>query len=386
MKEGARPLTLGLPRMHKEAGERRDFLPPFVRAMVSLGLDVFVESGIGSGMGRTNDDYTRISPSVHVVDHLDCFQQDLVLQLRCMEVEDFHKLRPGSTFISMIHFPTRPRRLNRLRELGVDAISLDCVEDDEGRRMVENMRAVAWNGLEAAFGALVQADPEFHRLRQQPLRVTLLGTGHVGKHAVEAATKFGCMERFQQWQQRGAVGVEVTCVGRLLAGRPDYMQERFAVTDVLVDATQRSDPSLPVVPNGWIGWLPPHAVICDLAVDPYVLTGTPPTVRGVEGIPLGNLDKWIFHPDDAEWTATIPDGIPTRHRRTTVTCYSWPGLHAEACMGVYRLQLIPLLQTLVAAGGVAGLTRNADALTRALWRASLRNWLDNKPPPEPEPE
>ena len=38
---------------------------------------------------------------------------------------------------------------------------------------------------------------------------------------------------------------------------------------LLVDATQRSDTGRPLVPNSWLAYLPHHAVICDLVVDPF---------------------------------------------------------------------------------------------------------------------
>ena len=46
------PLTIGLPRMHKEAGERRDFLLSFVghleklAVQVGIGLRVFWHFGL----------------------------------------------------------------------------------------------------------------------------------------------------------------------------------------------------------------------------------------------------------------------------------------------------------------------------------------------------
>ncbi|HSP79755.1 MAG TPA: hypothetical protein VLQ93_14580, partial [Myxococcaceae bacterium] len=116
------PLTLGLPRMHKERGERRDFLPSLVRRMTKLGVEVYVESGIGSGMGLTDADYA--GPGVHVVEHLETYRQDVVLVLRSPELDEYSKLEKGSTLISMLHFPTRPRRIRRLTELGLEAISL----------------------------------------------------------------------------------------------------------------------------------------------------------------------------------------------------------------------------------------------------------------------
>ena len=143
---------------------------------------------------------------------------------------------------------------------------------------------------------------------------------------------------------------------------------------MLVDATQRSDPSRPIVPNGWLALLPEHAVICDCVVDPYQLDAEPPTVRGIEGIPQGNLDRYVFPPDDPSWDEAVPGGVPHEHRRMTVSCYSWPGVHPRACMEVYGGQLAPLLETLVERGGMPGIRPDGDYHERALARGSLRYW------------
>ncbi len=369
-----RALTLGLPRMHKEPGERRDFLPDLVRQVTRLGVDVYVESGIGSGMGYADADYARISPKVHVVSHEEAYRQDVVLVLRCPELPELEKLKPGATLISMIHFPTRPNRIERMRDLGLEAISLDSIADDDGKRLVENMRAVAWNGVEAAFDALEETYPQLTDDGRSPIRVTVMGAGLVGKHAVEAATKYGNRDRAERFDARGLPGVEVTVLGRNLTGRWRTMRDRFQQTDVLVDATQRSTTSEPLVPNAWLQWLPQHAVVCDLVVDPYILDVTPRTVRSLEGIPRGSLDQWTFSPSDPKWDETVPKEIDSTHRRTTVTCYSWPGVHPEDCMRLYGRQLEPMLETLFARGGMEGIRARGDFHERALWRASLRAW------------
>jgi alanine dehydrogenase len=115
-------------------------------------------------------------------------------------------------------------------------------------------------------------------------------------------------------------------------------------------------------------------VVCDLVVDPYVPTGEPPTVRSIEGIPKGDLDQWIFAADDPNWRKTVPPTVSCGNRRTTVTCYSWPGIHPEECMRLYGHQLWPFLERLITRGGVEGLSLQGDAVDRALCRASLRSW------------
>lgn len=86
---------------------------------------------------------------------------------------------------------------------------------------------------------------------------------------------------------------------------------------------------------------------------------------------MGTLDKWVFTPDDPQWTETIPVGVSHATRRTVVTCYSWPGIHPLECMEHYGRQLEPLLVRLLQRSGASSLRREGDALDRALWRASL---------------
>ena len=366
-------ITIGFPRMHKEPGERRDFLPPLIGLLAGLGAEVYVESGIGSAMGYSDTDYTSISPQVHASDEDTAYRQDIVVSLRAPE-GNYERMRRGAILISMLHFPTRPARVQLLSDRGIDAISLDTIVDDDGHRLIENLRSVAWNGIGAAFQALERFWPAMTIKGRPPIRVTIMGAGTVGKHAVEFATKYGDDARNEAFMRSGLAGVEVATTGRNLTRDPEYLRGRLTMTDILVDATQRHDASIPLIPNAWIGLMPEHAVICDLVVDPYLPDNDPPVVRGIEGIPQGNLDQWEFAPDDPAWDR-LPPGVPTDHRRVTVSCYSWPGVRPEPCMHVYGSQLAPILETLLRTGGLDGLRPDGSYHERAIWRASLRGWL-----------
>jgi len=366
-------ITVGFPRMRKEPGEKRVFLPGFIQ-MLTRFADVYLSEGYGSRLGYSFNDFRQGNPRVFQTDQKDAFQKDYVIMLRSPNNDEYELLKRGACLISMIHYPTRPQRVKILNELGINSISLDSIVDDHNLRLVENMRAVAWNGLEVAFDQLEKLWPGLQRDNSTPFHVLILGTGMVGKHAVEAATKLGNIERNARQIESNGPGSIALSVGRNLTNNRLAMEALLQQTDVLVDATQRRNPSLAVIPNAWLACLPASAIIADLAVDPYLLNHEPPVVRGIEGIPQGNLDKYVFMPSDPEWDSSVPATVPSEHRRTTVSCYSWPGIHPEACMVHYARQMTPLMEELLTKG-YNSLSLEGGYFERALYRARL---------PEPE--
>jgi alanine dehydrogenase len=361
---------IGLPRLHKEAGERRDFLPDLVGFLDRIGAEeVVVEDGYGSGMNLPLEAYTAISSKVRVGSCADCYAQDVVVALRCPGEETIRTMRRGAVLVSMLHLPTRPGRARLLRELGVRAVSLDSVKDDLGNRLVQNM-------VRAAFGELAKTLRHFDDPRRRPIRVTLLGSGAVGGHAAHAAIRYGDVRTRQRLAAKGVPGVELTMIDYELTSDERYMLTRLENTDLLIDATMRKDPSRPVIVNEWIGSLPAHAVILDLSVDPYDFTLSPPEVKGIEGIPEGNLDQYIFAPDDPAY-ARIDPRIQTRERRTALSCYSWPGLDPKQCMEVYGKQIEPVLRAIVETGLERLDPETGPYYERATARADVARWSES---------
>jgi alanine dehydrogenase len=383
-------LTIGLPRMHVEFGERRDFLPTFVADLEKRGAHVFLEYGYGSGMGFTEGDYEKVAPIARFVSHEEVYQRNIVLVLRCPSNDDLKLMQPGACLISMLHYPTRPQRVELLRSLGIEAVSLDALKDETGRRLIENLRSVAWNGLEVGFQILHRTypSPGLGSRDRGPINATVLGVGAVGMHAVQAASRYGDMKLWQTLAERGVLGVQVTAIDYDLTGQEELMKQILARSDILVDATQRPDPSKIVIPNDWVGILPEHAVLVDLSVDPYNCSINPPEVKGIEGMPQGNLDQYVFMPNDSVYER-IPDCVSTKHRRHAVSCYSWPGIHPKSCMTLYGEQIRPIMRTIIDRNGVQNINPQGRYFERAIGRALLSNWESSElttPVSKPEKE
>ena len=368
--------TLGLPRMHMEAGDRRDFLPDLVAAADRAGAgSIVLEHGYGEGMGLAADDYRAVSPKVRFADYEEVLASDVVAVIRCPSESAVRSIPEDTLLVTMLHYATRPERTRLIADAGLRAVSLDAVTDDLGRRLVEYLEAVAWNGVRLAFVEVARMQPFFAHPSRRPLHVTCLGAGAVGGHAVRAATRYGDPRLREELAAKDVPGVEVTVVDFDLTRHEDYLLSRLEATDLLIDATQRLDPTRPVVPNPWIAALPEDAVILDLAVDPYDFRVDPPRTKGIEGIPHGNLDRYVFPVGDPAWDE-LDHGIDTRERRLALSCYAWPGIDPIDCMQVYGRQIEPVLAVALSRPVQDLDPSSPDPYERAVARAELRRWLE----------
>lgn len=331
-------------------------------------------------MGLSEADYARAAPNAKFVDNEETYRKQIVIALRYPGDGAVRRMLPESCLVSMLHYPTRPTRITYLKSLGIEAISMDSVTDDVGRRLIENLQAVGWNGLRVAFETLrkIYPPPGMDDPKRNPIKVTVMGAGAVGMHAIQAAIRYGDESVWRKMAGIGATGVQVTAVDYDLTNHPDIMRKIVMYTDILVDATQRRDTSRPVIPNEVIGLMRPHAVLVDLSVDPYDFSTTPPSVKGIEGIPQGNLDQYIFSPDDPIYAA-FPSSVNTTHRRHAISCYSWPGIYPYECMQVYSRQLRAILRTLVETGGPQNISLAGTFFHRAIHRALLSQWNADTP-------
>ena len=143
-------ITVGLPRMHLEAGEKREFLPDFMEKLHRFGYEIVLEHNYGAGMGFSEEDYRKTAPDLRFASLDEVYQKDIVIVLRYPGDKLVSSMRRGACLMSMIHYPTRPGRVQLLRSLGLEGISFDSIKDDVGRRMIENLRSVAWNGIEGS--------------------------------------------------------------------------------------------------------------------------------------------------------------------------------------------------------------------------------------------
>lgn len=369
--------SLGLPKMHKEAGEMRDFLPSFVNRVSRYDIEVVLEYDYGQAMGMEPISYLRANPKARFGPIPEVFGCDMVIVLRFPGIGELQLMKPGSVLVSMVHYETRPDRVQNLIKRNISSISLDSILDDGGERMVENLAGTSWNGMEMAFRALFEKTRGFPSLGKSHITVTIIGMGPVGMYAARAASKYGGIDFNGASVQQKIPGVLVQFATRSVTRGRASLAGIIRGSDILADASRRKDPTVPIIRNDLLGLLPDHAVILDLTADPYNFDVYPYRVKGIEGIPTGSLDRYVFETDHPIYEY-LGKYINTHNRRTVVSCNAWPGVKPKECMEIYGCQVSRFFPVLFSKPVQELSTRSEDPLEKALARATLEYYLKYK--------
>jgi alanine dehydrogenase len=362
--------SVGLPRMHKETGEKRDFLPDLVRELSSYPVDVVIEEGYGKAMGIAPKAYLKANPKARYGKMAETYKQDLVIVLRAPETEQIELMKEGSVLLSMLHYETRPLRIKKLKEKNITALSLDSIMDDEKHRLVENLAGTSWNGTKVAFEELAKSMPDFFSKYRSLIAVSIIGTGAVGMHAARASSKYGNVDLYKTMEEGEIPGVLVQFISRSISRDRNALAYLLKTTDILVDASKRYDPTSAIVSNELVGLLPEHAIILDLTADPYNFDITPIQVKGIEGIPTGNLDQYVFYPNDSIYNR-LSRYVNTTNRRTVVSCSAWPGITPTECMEIYGRQISRFFPVLFSKSPIDLNIDSNDFSERALARSTI---------------
>lgn len=360
--------------MFSGEGERRAFLPDFVKALGKFDAEVWIEEGYGALMGFSREDYMRANPRVRVVSHSEAYQADMVIVLKAPSMEELDLMKPGSALISMLHYESRPVRVEKLIKNGIHSFSMDAVANDQLQRLVVTYEQTAWGGVSVALDEMEKRRADFYSEFRAPYNITIFGMGNLGVLAGRLCTKY-FDEKFMERGVLGLVnGALVRYVGRNTAKSKNELRQILASTDLLVDATKRDVFHEYILTNDLIGCLKEEAIILDLTADPYNLLTTPLQGKAFEGLPYGTLEKYVFETDAPEYAA-VPASVSTQFRRVTVSCNAWPGVFPEASMKIYGDQLLPFLGVLMLRGAEGISEESADFNERALYRGSMAYFL-----------
>ncbi|MCB5224469.1 MAG: hypothetical protein WCY21_01060 [Candidatus Cloacimonadaceae bacterium] len=343
--------TIGFLSMRFEEEEKRDFRPGFFANLRDLPNPIILDESYGKKLGYSRQDYLKLNPNLNFCDRKCVLESDIVISVRTPVDDELKYMKKGAALFSMLHFVTHERRNNLLKDMGVTMYAMDSVVDDFGHRMIQDFPGTVKSALSSGFSLL-----NINELKDE-CNVLIIGTGELAKLAVDYAVKLS------------PVPAIVTSVGKSITQNKLKMRELLTNCDLLIDASKRIETHKYIIDNDMLGVLPNHAVIVDISADDYDISVSPIQVKGVEGIPTGNLRQYLFMPNDSVYER-IPSTVNTQYRRKVASCYSWPGVDYHACLDRYEQQISPFVHELVRLNTQAPKKESRNYLERALFRSS----------------
>lgn len=360
--------SIGFPRIKNYAGDVRDFLPSLFGYLKQFkDLEIFVEKAYGSGLGLTEEDYLKENNNIQFVSADLVYQKDLIIILKMPELSELEKLRDGCSLFTMCHYSTRLANVELFKRKNIFTLSMDGIVDDYGKRLFVDYFRTAFNGSKIAFEELKKSYHDFYSNKRPPIYVTILGVGMVAQNCAKSFEILGD----EAFLNKNIPGVIIQLLPRTITNNEVIMSELLKQTDILVDATKRLENNKYVLKNELLGNLPKHSIILDITADRY----DGEQVKPIEGTVLGNLEKCVIYPDDEKYNS-LPNGVNSTNRRTTVSCDAWPGTTPKESIKFYEM-LIKDYINVIMSKELSDIDINSNNyFERALYRGTLNYFLN----------
>ena len=281
----------------QDAGEPRvPMIPSVAGALVRMGLEMTVESGLGAGIHAADDQYAQAGARI-AGDRAAAFgEADLVLRLRPPSSGEVSSLRRGLIHVSYLDpFNNRPL-VEALAAAGVSAVSMEMIPRTT---LAQKMDALSSQASLGGYVAVLMAAERLPKILPMmmtpagtltPARVFIIGAGVAGLQAIATARRLGArVEAFdtrpvvkEQVQSLGAKFIEVdlgetgqtkdgyakALTEEQLARQREAMAKCCADADVVITTAQVFGRKAPrIVTADMLRGMRPGSVVVDMAVE-----------------------------------------------------------------------------------------------------------------------
>jgi len=288
-------MIIGVPTETHPGDRRVALIPLSVERLVKKGARVLVETGIGSTIYFTDDDYKKAGATV--TNRADILKSsDIVLRVRKPPQKEVSQLKEGSIHISFLDPFTETYLVQELTNKKISTISMGMIPRTT---LAQKMDALTSQANLAGYVAVILAVQRMHKILPMmispagtipPARVFIVGAGVAGLQAIATAKRLGA--RVEAFDTRPIVKEEVESLGAKFVkikqietsqDKDGYAKEltpeqidlqRQAMkkicshTDILITTAQLFGKKAPVIiTKDMIDQMKPGSVIIDMAVE-----------------------------------------------------------------------------------------------------------------------
>tara|TARA_B110000444_G_scaffold237757_1_gene250765 strand:- start:412 stop:1542 length:1131 start_codon:yes stop_codon:yes gene_type:complete len=270
-------MLIGVPKEIKVEEYRVGLTPDSVRQYVSHGHKVLVQTSAGIGLGCSDDHY--IKAGAQITDEVSNIfsEADMIIKVKEPQSEERAMLRLGQILFTYLHLAPDPDQTNDLLKSGATCIAYETVTNQHGHLpLLAPMSQVAGRlSIQAGArclekerggrGILLGGVPGV-----APAKVTVLGGGVVGEHAIIMALGLGAevtvldnnVETLERLEIRYGVGLKT--VYSTLTAIEDYV----AASDLVIGAVLVAGAEAPkLVSVELVSQMQKGSVLVDVAID-----------------------------------------------------------------------------------------------------------------------
>ncbi|MEM6604832.1 MAG: Re/Si-specific NAD(P)(+) transhydrogenase subunit alpha [Pseudomonadota bacterium] len=320
-------MLLAVPKEQYPGENRVALTPDTAKKLVRLGATLHIESGMGSGSGYTDEDYTGVGAEVATDRSSMLGAADMILRLRKPELDEVSQMKSGCIHISYLDPFNEHELVRSFAEKGVTAVSMEMIPRSTRS---QKMDALSSQANLAGYIMVMLAATRLPRIfpmmmtpagTLKPAKVFIIGAGVAGLQAIATAKRLGAkVTAFdtrpvvaEQVQSLGAQFLEIDLgdTGQTKDGyakelTPEQIQKQqdaqaavIAESDVVITTAQVFGRKPPViVPRSMVEGMQPGSVVVDMAAETGGnVEGSMPNevvdINGVTVIGLGNLPNYV---------------------------------------------------------------------------------------------
>lgn len=286
------PLVIGVPRETGHGEKRVAIVPDVVKKFKSLGVDLCIERGAGTGSFISDNDFGAVSIAPTNVEVF--ARSQVILKVQPPTLEEIRLMQPAIILIGFLNPYQDKGRAKLLCEKNITSFAVELIPRISRAQSMDALSSQATvAGYQCALIAGVISPKFFPMLTYaagtlRPTRVMVIGAGVAGLQAIATAHRLGAIveaydvrpETREQIESLGArfIDTGVTAVGSGGYARELTHDERTAQQEKLAKAISQADvlittAAIPgkksplIVTDDMVGRMKKGAVIVDMAAE-----------------------------------------------------------------------------------------------------------------------
>lgn len=270
-------MRVGVPAEIKIAERRVGLTPTSVRELTMRGHSVLLQTGAGTGIGASDDDYSaagaRVAPDAQSV----FAESELIVKVKEPQAAERAMLGPDHVLFTYLHLAPDPAQTEELLACGTSCIAYETVTDSKGGLpLLAPMSQVAGRmSIQAGARCLEAPSGGSGRLLGgvpgvASARTLVLGGGVVGENAIEMAVGMGSqvtvldrsLEVLNRLSRRFGSALET------LYSTGATLEEQVLAADLVIGAVLVKGAAAPkLIGPELVKRMKPGSVLVDVAID-----------------------------------------------------------------------------------------------------------------------